>query len=82
MVAMANPDAARGLLGRRSECETLDGLLQSVRSGQSEVLVLRELNGLSYQEISDVLNVPAGTVESRIFRARQELKELLKDYLE
>jgi DNA-binding CsgD family transcriptional regulator len=45
-VAMANPGAARGLLGRRSECETLDGLLQSVRSGQSEVLVLRGEPGI------------------------------------
>src|SRR5213078_2524310 len=46
VVAMANPDAARGLLGRRSECETLDGLLQSVLSGQSEVLILRGEPGI------------------------------------
>jgi len=37
---MANRDAPRGLLGRRSECEALDRLLRSVRSGQSRVLVL------------------------------------------
>jgi DNA-binding CsgD family transcriptional regulator len=37
---MANRDAWRGLLGRRSECETLDRLVQGVRSGQSRVLVL------------------------------------------
>jgi RNA polymerase sigma-70 factor, ECF subfamily len=43
--------------------------------------VLRELKGMSYQEISEVLNIPAGTVESRLFRARQELKAQLKDYL-
>jgi DNA-binding CsgD family transcriptional regulator len=45
-VVMANPDAVRGLLGRRGECETLDRLLQSVRSGQSEVLVLRGEPGI------------------------------------
>jgi len=46
-----------------------------------EVIVLRELQGLSYQEIADVLGVPAGTVESRLFRARRQMQELLKDYL-
>jgi hypothetical protein len=38
---MANRDRPGGLLGRRSECETLDRLLRSVRSGQSRVVVLR-----------------------------------------
>jgi DNA-directed RNA polymerase specialized sigma24 family protein len=36
---------------------------------------------LSYGEIADVLGVPQGTVESRLFRARATLKELLKEYL-
>ena len=43
---MANRDAPRGLLGRRSECETLDRLLRDVRSGQSRVLVLRGEAGI------------------------------------
>jgi DNA-binding CsgD family transcriptional regulator/tetratricopeptide (TPR) repeat protein len=43
---MANRDAPRGLLGRRSECETLDRLLRSVRSGRSEVLVVRGEAGI------------------------------------
>jgi RNA polymerase sigma-70 factor (ECF subfamily) len=46
-----------------------------------EVIVLRELGGMSYQEIAQVLDVPAGTVESRLFRARRQLQELLKEYL-
>ena len=45
------------------------------------VIVLRAMQGLSYDEIAEVLDVPRGTVESRLFRARQILKELLKDYL-
>jgi DNA-binding CsgD family transcriptional regulator len=43
---MANRDAPRGLLDRRSECEALDRLLRSVRSGQSRVLVLRGEAGI------------------------------------
>ena len=46
-----------------------------------QVVVLRELEGLSYGEIAGVLDVPQGTVESRLFRARAELRTLLKDYL-
>jgi RNA polymerase sigma factor (sigma-70 family) len=38
-----------------------------------EVVVLRELVGLTYEEIADLLGVPRGTVESRLFRARREL---------
>ncbi len=42
-----------------------------------EVIVLRELEGLSYQEISEVTAVPVGTVMSRLFRARKRLQEAL-----
>jgi RNA polymerase sigma-70 factor, ECF subfamily len=46
-----------------------------------QVIVLRELLGLSYEEIAQVLDVPRGTVESRLFRGRKLLREALKDYL-
>ena len=45
------------------------------------VLVLREWQGLSYEEIAETLEIPRGTVESRIFRARRIMQELLKEYL-
>jgi RNA polymerase sigma-70 factor (ECF subfamily) len=46
-----------------------------------QVLVLREVQGMTYAEIAEVLAVPLGTVESRLFRARQELRAQLADYL-
>jgi len=46
------------------------------------VIVLKEIGGLSYEEISDVLDVSIGTVKSRISRAREELKGLLKEFME
>jgi len=43
------------------------------------VIVLRELQGLSYKEISDVTAVPIGTVMSRLSRARARLQEALRE---
>ena len=64
---MANRDAWRGLLGRRSECETLDRLVRSVRSGQSRVLVLRGEAGIGKTAL---LEYTAGrAAECRIARA-------------
>ncbi len=44
------------------------------------VLVLRELNGLSYQEIASVEGCSVGTVKSRLFRARIQLRKLLRPF--
>jgi RNA polymerase sigma-70 factor (ECF subfamily) len=58
------------------------GVLQTLQAEHRAVVILRELQGLSYREIAEVLNIREGTVESRLFRARQELKVRLKGYLE
>ena len=42
------------------------------------VIVLRDIQGLSYEDISDIINVPIGTVKSRINRARLQLQVELK----
>jgi RNA polymerase sigma-70 factor (ECF subfamily) len=50
-------------------------VLRRLTDAHREVLVLREIQGLSYEEIAAVLGVPRGTVESRLFRARAEFRE-------
>ncbi len=45
------------------------------------VVVLKEYDDLSYEEISGLLGIPIGTVRSRLHRARLELKELLRDWV-
>jgi len=58
--------------------ETLGRALDRLAPEFREVIVLRELQGLSYKEISDVTGVPVGTVMSRLSRARARLQEALR----
>jgi len=46
-----------------------------------EIIVLKHFQGLSYKKISEMLNIPLGTVMSRLYHARKKLKENLKDIL-
>jgi RNA polymerase sigma-70 factor (ECF subfamily) len=55
--------------------------ISSLEDEYREVLVLRDIQGFSYDEISDILKIPDGTVKSRLFRAREALKEGLKEVL-
>jgi RNA polymerase sigma-70 factor (ECF subfamily) len=71
------PAGAEQLNVRMDVMEALDTLSPLHR----EIIVLRELQGLSYAEMAEVLDVPPGTVESRLFRARRELRDRLKSYL-
>ena len=56
--------------------ETIDQLGEDSRTA----LTLRELDGLSYEEIADVVNCPVGTVRSRIFRGREVIDEAISQY--
>jgi RNA polymerase sigma-70 factor (ECF subfamily) len=55
------------------------GLLQ-LKEGQRELIILRDLQGLSYEEIGELFSLPKGTVKSKIHRARMELKEILERF--
>jgi len=59
----------------------VNAAILSLRPDHREVIVLRELEGMSYEEIAQALAIPRGTVESRLHRARQQLREVLRDYL-
>jgi len=50
--------------------------LEKLKEEYREILILRDINGFSYEEISKILNCNEGTVKSRISRARQKLKEI------
>ncbi len=58
--------------------ETIDGLPEELRTA----ITLREMEGLSYEEIAETMDCPIGTVRSRIFRAREAIETKLKPLLE
>jgi RNA polymerase sigma-70 factor (ECF subfamily) len=55
--------------------------LHKIPARYREAVVLRDVEGLSYEEVGQILRIPGGTVRSRINRARLMLKERLKPYL-
>jgi RNA polymerase sigma-70 factor (ECF subfamily) len=66
-------------LERRERQERLELKLARLRPEYRSLLVLRDLEGLSYGEIADVLEMPLGSVKGRLHRARSELIELLRN---
>lgn len=71
--------ASGDLEGQIAARDAIDRALATLPPDLRETLVLRDVQGLDYREISAMLGVPIGTVESRIFRARQRLKPLLEE---
>jgi RNA polymerase sigma-70 factor (ECF subfamily) len=71
-VTAAGPDTP---LLQKEERQLLDRALEELPAEYREVIVLRELEGLSYKEIAGVTGAPLGTVMSRLARARERLQQ-------
>ena len=65
-------------LERRQMQERIQECMNTLDPEYREVAVLRDVQGFSYEEIRAILKIPDGTVKSRLFRARDALKECLK----
>jgi RNA polymerase sigma-70 factor (ECF subfamily) len=74
-------DPARALDDREIRERVLAALAQ-ISENHRAILVLREVDGLSYEEIAAVLDIPQGTVMSRLFHARKRMQELLRPLVE
>lgn len=59
--------------------EIIQKALLKVKESYREAVILRDIQGMSYEEISEILGVNEGTIKSRINRGRAQLQELLKD---
>lgn len=68
-------------LDRDEQIQAVRMALQQIPEEFRQPLILKEIDGMSYEQIHEVLGIPVGTVRSRIFRARQELTTRLRRIL-
>ena len=78
-VSVARPDTA---LAGREASELLQASLARLSPELRETIILRDLQEMEYREIAQVLDIPEGTVKSRLNRGRAELARLLKKHRE
>jgi RNA polymerase sigma-70 factor (ECF subfamily) len=71
------PEEPEGAASRKQFCEDLDQALQQLPEAFRVVVMLADVEGLSYKEVSETLHCPIGTVMSRLYRARQLLRKAL-----
>ena len=89
-LAEANLGAVSSQLGSNPEKsvlqhelgEKIQEALQEVPEKHREILLLREVEGMSYEDLARTLNIPKGTVMSRLFHARTKVQKILSEYLE
>ena len=73
------PDA---VLASKEIAATVNAAIAGLSEDLRQAITLREIEGLSYEEIAEVMNCPIGTVRSRIFRAREAIAERLRPLLD
>ena len=72
---------SEAVLLQRANTQLVDQAMRQLPDRLREVLVLRELEGLSYKEIADVVRIPMGTVMSTLSRARERFRHRLRDLI-
>ena len=70
-----NPET---LYEKKSIQQFIQGGLLKLKEDQRELIVLRDLQGFSYEEMGGLLGLPEGTIKSKLHRARMDLKEILE----
>ncbi|GAB4063776.1 RNA polymerase sigma factor RpoE [Uliginosibacterium sediminicola] len=80
--ALRDNDTPERLMMTRQIGETVNAAMDALPEELRTAIVLREIEGLSYDEIASVMDCPIGTVRSRIFRAREAISERLRPMLD
>ena len=79
LTSSETPDA---VLASKEIAQIINNALEALPDELRQAITLREIEGLSYEEISEAMNCPIGTVRSRIFRAREAISQKVKPLLE
>ena len=64
----------------RDNLQKIQNAIDTLQNKYKEALILRDINGMSYKEIAEIINVPVGTVKSRVNRARIKLQKKLRNH--
>lgn len=75
-------DSPEGELFRSELEKAVFGAIEALPTDLKTAITLRELEGLSYEEIAEVMDCPVGTVRSRIFRAREAINDRISPFIE
>ncbi len=79
---LKDPDTPEGLALTEEIRGTVNAAIDALPEDLRTAIVLRELEGLSYEEIAAAMDCPVGTVRSRIFRAREAIDRRLREVFE
>jgi RNA polymerase sigma-70 factor (ECF subfamily) len=78
---LSDGETPEALLASKEIAATVNAAIDALSEDLRQAITLREIEGLSYEEIADVMNCPIGTVRSRIFRAREAIASKLRPLL-
>ena len=79
---LTSPETPEAVLASKEIVIIINSAMQDLPEELREAITLREIEGLTYEEISEAMNCPIGTVRSRIFRAREAISAKVKPLLE
>lgn len=79
---LSDSETPEGVLASRQIASAVNFAIEALSDDLRQAITLREIEGLSYEEIAELMNCPIGTVRSRIFRAREAIAARLKPLLE
>jgi RNA polymerase sigma-70 factor (ECF subfamily) len=79
---LSDGETPEAVLASKEIAATVNSAIEALSEDLRQAITLREIEGLSYEEIAEVMNCPIGTVRSRIFRAREAIAERLRPLLD
>ena len=79
---LIDSETPEALLASKQVAAAVNSAIDALSEDLRQAIVLREVEGLSYEEISQAMDCPIGTVRSRIFRARESIAEKLRPLLD
>jgi RNA polymerase sigma-70 factor, ECF subfamily len=79
---LTSSETPEAVLASKEIAQMVNAAMDALPEELRQAITLREIEGLSYEEIAEAMNCPIGTVRSRIFRAREAISEKIKPLLE